>query len=135
MCGYFLLKLMKIKEINHVALYVRDLPQTVHFYGNVLELPILPRPNFDFEGAWFALGTTHTLHIIAGRTSEEITGGSRKNHFAVEVESIKDCEEFLRNKGLSFLGPKRRPDGAPQIFLQDPEGYWIEFTSDEFMTT
>jgi len=28
---------------------------------------------------------------------------------------------------LEFLGPKLRPDGVQQIFLQDPDGYWIEF--------
>lgn len=118
---------MKIKEINHIALFVKDLGASKEFYGNVLELPEVPRPAFDFEGAWYALGR-HTLHLIAGRTDEIIVSGSRRNHVALEVEDIQECEVFLKAKNISMVGPKMRPDGIPQIFIQDPDGYWMEFT-------
>ncbi|MFC0184800.1 Glyoxalase/Bleomycin resistance protein/Dioxygenase superfamily protein [Pseudarcicella hirudinis] len=120
---------MKIKEINHVALYVRDVGVSMKFYGETLELEQdFRRPAFDFGGAWYKLGSRQSLHLLDGRTDEEISSSSRRNHFAVEVESIKECEAFLRNKGLEFMGPKLRPDGVPQIFLKDPDGYWMEFT-------
>ncbi|MDI9879986.1 VOC family protein [Flectobacillus longus] len=118
---------MKIKEINHAALFVKNLQTSKEFYGNVLELPEVPRPNFDFEGVWYALGR-HTLHLIAGRTDEIIVSGSRRNHLALEVEDIQECEAFLKVKKIPMVGPKMRPDGVPQIFIQDPDGYWIEFT-------
>lgn len=118
---------MKIKEINHIALFVKDLEASKEFYGNVLEFPEVARPAFDFEGAWYALGT-HTLHLIAGRTDDIIVGGTRRNHFALEVEDIEECEAFLKAKKIPMVGPKMRPDGVPQIFIQDPDGYWIEFT-------
>jgi len=31
---------------------------------------------------------------------------------------------------IPFHGVQHRPDGASQIFLQDPDGHWIELTSD-----
>ena len=43
---------------------VRDLEASVRFYEQVLELPRVPRPAFDFPGAWFALGNQE-LHLIA----------------------------------------------------------------------
>jgi catechol 2,3-dioxygenase-like lactoylglutathione lyase family enzyme len=96
---------MKIKEINHIAHFVKDLEASKEFYGNILELPEVPRPAFDFEGAWYALGR-HTLHLIAGRTDEIIVGGTRRNHFALEVEDIEECEAFLKAKKIPMVGPK-----------------------------
>ena len=120
---------MKILELDHVALYVADTEKSIHFYGEILEWKSLPRPAFDFPGAWFSLGGNKQLHLLGARTEplHEGTLGSRKNHFAVKVPDILETEAFLRSKGLTFRGPKARPDGIRQIFLQDPDGYWIEF--------
>jgi hypothetical protein len=62
---------------------------------------------------------THTLHLIAGRTDDIIVGGTRRNHFALEVEDIEECEAFLKAKKIPMVSPKMRPDGVPQIFIQD----------------
>jgi lactoylglutathione lyase len=29
---------------------------------------------------------------------------------------------------VNFMGPKQRPDGIWQIFVQDPDGHYIELT-------
>ena len=54
---------LNIRELNHIALYVRDVDASAHFYGDVLALPRLRRPDFPFAGAWFALGSQE-LHLI-----------------------------------------------------------------------
>ncbi|OZI05296.1 glyoxalase [Siphonobacter sp. BAB-5385] len=120
---------MNILELDHVALYVADAEQSIQFYRDVLELEPLPRPAFDFPGAWFSLGGNKQLHLLGNRAEplEETVLGSRKNHFAVKVADMEETEAFLRRKGLTFRGPKARPDGIRQIFLQDPDGYWLEF--------
>lgn len=115
---------MEIEELNHVAIYVKDLEASNHFYHTVLELKSIPRPAFDFPGAWFRLGRHQELHLIGERRKELIF--HRQHHFALRVKSIKEAEEFLRRKEVKFLGPKPRPDGAMQIFLQDPDGYHLE---------
>ncbi|MDR6196661.1 VOC family protein [Siphonobacter sp. SORGH_AS_0500] len=119
---------MHIIELDHVALYVADTETSIAFYRDVLELEVLPRPAFDFPGAWFSLGGTKQLHLLGNRT-EVVNGevlGSRKNHFAVKIADMDETEDFLKSKNLTFKGPKARPDGIRQIFLQDPDGYWIE---------
>jgi len=115
---------MEITELNHIAIYVRDVEKSCDFYQNKLELQALPRPAFNFPGAWFRLGKNQELHLI-GNSREELIQ-HKNNHFALRVRSIKNVEELLRQKDVSFLGPKPRPDGAIQIFLQDPDGYHIE---------
>ncbi len=118
-----------IIEINHVSLWVQDVPASIHFYKEVLELEHLSgRPAFNFAGAWFALGSHQQLHLIDGRTGDVSHSHSRKNHFAIQVKSLIEVETFLKTKNLSMIGPKARPDGVMQIFIQDPDGYWIEFT-------
>ncbi len=116
-----------LKRLHHVALHVADVARSRAFYRDVLELDELPRPDFDFPGAWFALGPGFELHLIGGRTAP-VHSASRGNHFAIEVSDIEAVAAFLRAKGLHFRGPKTRPDGAWQIFLADPDGHVIEFT-------
>lgn len=118
---------MEVLELNHVGIWVENVAASVDFYKNILQFEQLPRPAFDFNGAWFRLGKHQELHILEGRT-EKVISHSRKSHFALKVKSIKETEYFLKNKGLTFTGPKQRPDGGWQIFVVDPDGYWIEFS-------
>ena len=115
---------MKIVQLDHVALHVANLIASKAFYADVLQLPELPRPDFDFPGAWFALGS-HELHLIGGRI-DDVNSHHRGTHFAVSVEDTKPVEELLNSKGVEFI-QKNRPDGARQVFVQDPDGHWIEF--------
>jgi len=116
---------MKINELNHVAIHVADLARSCDFYERVVRLPPIPRPNFDFPGAWFRLGLTQELHLI-GRRGEPVNSGSRSNHFALRVEDIIAWEQHLVHMGAVFQPKKQRPDGAWQIFLCDPDGHFIE---------
>ena len=64
-----------IFELNHVAIHVADVERSCHFYANILRLEALPRPGFDFPGAWFRLGPLQELHII-GRREEPFWSAS-----------------------------------------------------------
>jgi catechol 2,3-dioxygenase-like lactoylglutathione lyase family enzyme len=113
-----------IHELNHIALHVRDLDASRHFYHNVLGLAPLPRPAFNFPGAWFALGKQE-LHLIADETLEP--GSRRHHHFALLVDDAFAAKEELTAKGITeFRGPAPRPDGAMQLFFHDPDRYMIE---------
>ncbi|HNQ73648.1 MAG TPA: VOC family protein [Verrucomicrobiota bacterium] len=116
---------MQIVELNHVALFVLDVERSCEFYLRVLKLSPLPRPAFDFPGAWFRLGTTQQLHLIGGRREPTISG-KRSNHFALRIDDVPAWRQHLIRVGADFLPPKQRPDGAWQIFLSDPDGHMIE---------
>jgi lactoylglutathione lyase len=116
---------MTVQELNHVALYVSDVERSSDFYARVLQLPPLARPAFTFPGAWFRLGTTQELHLIANH-GEPFFRSHNKNHFALRVDDLDHWESHLKSVGADFFPRKPRPDGAWQVFLRDPDGHVIE---------
>ena len=122
---------MKVYELNHVAIHVRDVEASCDFYAKVLQLKPLPRPAFSFPGAWFQLGEHQELHIIGNRHEPDFSG-NRGNHFALKVNDLDAWERHLDKVGAKHAARKKRPDGATQLFLPDPDGHIIElFTPPE----
>lgn len=115
---------MNIEHLDHVALHVTDIDASIAFYADVLKLRELPRPNFDFPGAWFALGS-HELHLI-GNCNTPINSHHRGTHFAVKVSDIEEVVAYLETRTVEYLR-KFRPDGAKQVYVQDPDGHYMEF--------
>jgi len=116
---------MKIRELNHVAIHVSDVEQSCRFYREVLGLEAIPRPAFTFPGAWFRLGANQELHIIGDR-ADPVISHNRGNHFALEVDDLDAWNRHLDSAEAEHLPRKRRPDGAWQLFLRDPDGHVIE---------
>ena len=117
---------MKITELNHVALFVADVEASASFYRDTLGLAPMPRPAFSFPGAWFRIGAGQELHLIGGRPPGPVGDRSRGDHFAMQVADVDAAARHLAAKGAAFRGPGPRPDGARQIFLQDPDGHVVE---------
>jgi len=118
---------ISIEQLDHVALHVEDLAASEAFYGEVLGFESLPRPEFDFPGAWFRLGTQQELHLIGERTGS-VNSHHRGTHFALRVSDVDPVQSQFEKHSIEFIR-KHRPDGAHQIFVQDPDGYWVEFCS------
>lgn len=116
---------MQVLELNHVALHVRALAASCEFFQIVLRLESIARPAFDFPGAWFRLGTQQELHLIGERT-EPVHSHNRGNHFALRVDDLDVWETHLQTVKAEFRPRKKRPDGAWQIFVRDPDGHIIE---------
>ncbi len=118
---------IETQALHHISIHVADVEKSINFYKNTLCLPMLPRPKFDFDGAWFMLGNEQQLHLIAGRKNA-VHSASRGNHFALQVKSIREAELHLKVLNIIYRAPKQRPDGVWQLFLKDPDGYFIELT-------
>jgi catechol 2,3-dioxygenase-like lactoylglutathione lyase family enzyme len=117
---------MEVTGLNHVALLVASVEESVRFYGGKLGLAPLQRPAFAFAGAWFRIGPAQELHLIGGRIAPPAGEGSRGGHFALQVADIAAAARRLEAAGIPFRGPAARPDGAMQVFLQDPDGHTVE---------
>ncbi|WP_435356072.1 VOC family protein [Emticicia sp. SJ17W-69] len=114
-----------IKNLNHVALQITDIERSRAFYSQILGLQEIKPPAFDYPVLWFDLGEGRELHLI-GREAESAWTPIRSNHFALEVIEMTIVEQYLKEKNIKHLPIKLRPDGAIQLFLNDPDGHFIE---------
>ena len=138
---------IEFQSIDHITLIVADLTKTREFYCDQLGMHQVTRPDFDFPGLWLtpALETSNQtglmralIHITLADESSGLPGWgdrqvgrlSRGHHFAFEVaDAIAACEH-LQQLGVAICGePRRRPDGAAQFCIQDPDGHVIEIFS------
>lgn len=116
-------------KINHYAISVRDLSRSIYFYQDILGFHMLSRPSFDFDGTWFDIGHGLQLHLIEDRDVNIQSSSSRSLHFAFAVPDIVAAKTYLINKGIDIIKDiKVRPDEIWQMFIKDPDGYFIELT-------
>ncbi|MFO0980018.1 MAG: VOC family protein [Planctomycetaceae bacterium] len=128
---------VKVRHIDHVTLVVRDVEASRKFYVGLLGMEEVPRPAFTFGGAWFQAGSTlihlieqHELSGPAGYPVEVLVRSSRNHHFAFEVDDAYVAAHRLKELGIPLLDDaKRRPDGAIQVFLTDPDHHVVELCS------
>jgi lactoylglutathione lyase len=123
-------------RFNHIALYVADLKKSTAFYRDVIGADIIADPFRDERHVWFKIGEHNQLHLITGSVSHD---PGRGMHFAFSVASLDNFISQLDRSlvryenGKGGAGEVRlRPDGVKQIYLQDPDGYWIEVNEDRY---
>jgi len=122
---------------NHVALYVKDLSKSEVFYRDVMQLKVIPEPFHDGKHVWFRTGEHSQLHIIQGAAA--VTDHDINSHFAYAVTNIQSFAKHLDEMKIKYgnwkgdsQSPQIRPDGIKQVYLQDPDNYWIEVNDDKF---
>lgn len=118
-------------SLNHIALYVQDLQKATVFYRDFLGLDTIPEPFHDGKHTWFSVGPKSHLHLIAGAKSKQ--QGDINTHICFSVASVEAFIEKLKKAGIPYRnwqGEKNkmtlRVDGVKQVYLQDPDGYWVE---------
>ncbi len=123
--------------LNHVALFVQDLAKSTAFYRDVIGLDTMPEPFKDGQHTWFKTGDHSQLHLIQGADTPAIH--PKNHHTCFSVPSMEVFVAMLINLGIVYenaAGQKntihRRPDGVQQIWLRDPDGYWIEINDDKY---
>lgn len=122
--------------LNHIALYVVDLPKSVEFYKNVLQLPEIAEPFKDGKHVWLRIGPHSQLHLIQGN---KVQDHDINTHLAFSVRNLAKFMERLDKLNVrygSWKGDAKqttpRPDGVKQIYLQDPDNFWVEVNDDKF---
>jgi lactoylglutathione lyase len=118
-------------RFNHAAIFVTDLQVTKAFYENIIGLDTIPEPFHDGKHAWYRLGPGISLHVIEGATEKKAY--YKNQHTCLSVASVDDFTVVLKKNKIVFEDLKgnknvysTRVDGVKQLWLQDPDGYWIE---------
>lgn len=124
-------------HINHTAIYVVDIQKTGDFYSNIIGLDTVPEPFHDGKHIWYSTGAHTMLHVIAGATDKKDYYKNQHTCF-----TVPDFNQFIKKlQALNWpyedvAGNKNaittRVDGVHQIWLQDPDGYWLEINDDKY---
>jgi len=122
-----------VESIHHVAIGVADLVRARRFYTAVLCLEEIPRPAFDFDGAWFRAGSQQIHLIVRRRADLRRENGeldSRDDHVALRVRSYRETVEHLRALGIPLEERPHNKTSWPQIYIVDPDGHTIELNAE-----
>lgn len=124
-----------IVVLNHQALYVRDLKKSGDFYRNIIGLQQIDEPFKIGKHIWLKTGPKTALHLILGATEKKEY--YKNHHMCFSVSSLQSFIKKLNDHQIAYedAGGKKssiskRPDGIQQIWIQDPDGYWIEINND-----
>jgi lactoylglutathione lyase len=121
--------------LNHIALNVSNLEISTRFYQEVVGLDTITEPFHDGKHTWLHIGKGFQLHLL--RIGKVAIEHPKEMHFCFSVPSIPNFIEGLKKRNIHFeswTGEKeaitKRVDGVLQIYLQDPDGYWLEINDD-----
>ncbi len=129
---------MNIESLHHVSIVVTDLDIAKAFYGGLLGLRELPRPAFNFDGAWYELGDLQ-LHLIVHPPARTVRGtteiDSRDGHFAVRVADYDQTLAYLKSRGVTVRESRQNVTPWSQLYITDPDGNVIEFNVEREQET
>jgi glyoxylase I family protein len=115
-------------ELLHAALLVTDLQRSAHFYGDLLDLPLAPRP-LEFPGLWYQVGAAQ-LHLMTATTVPgdrvNLHQWGRNRHLAFQVADLSALAQRLEAAGYPVQGSS---SGRPAFFTADPDGHILEFSA------
>ncbi|WP_420638656.1 VOC family protein [Candidatus Poriferisocius sp.] len=117
----------QLTQLDHGSVCVGDIDEAVTFYGDVLGLSRIPRPDFGFPGAWFNAGG-FPVHLTTGGTLRGADAPLRANesHLAFRVDDIEAMMERLAAHGVTTWELPDSPAALRQVFFHDPWGNMIE---------
>ena len=118
---------LPLTSVNHVGRITEKLEASRAFYRDVLGFKEIPRPNFDFPGAWlYRCGLQ--IHLIVNPAIDLKDGPieARDNHLAFYVENVDEIESLLERHGVPYRVNIQGGTGLKQIFFHDPDGHTIE---------
>lgn len=124
---------MTVTAVNHFTILTDDLPATLAFYEEHLNLKAGARPPFNFPGAWLyadgGKGPDPILHIVAGIGKERLVKGVI-DHMAFSGKGLAGAVAKLKSKNVGFELRQLPGYGTWQLFFFDPNGARVEIDFD-----
>lgn len=119
---------------DHYAINVTNLDRSVDFYQKLFFVEEIYDGTEKDNIRWFSLGNNQELHIIMVQDLDlKIPKGV---HMALTIKNLDEYITSLEMKKVEYydwpgskMSVSTRPDKVRQIYIQDPDGYWIEINN------
>lgn len=118
-----------IRVIDHVNIATENLAQTRDFFVDVLGLEEGPRPDFGFPGYWLYAGGRAIVHLQQAKGPVVASRESALNHAAFEVSDLDAVAARLKARGVAYQSFAPPGGQVRQLFLEDPNGVFVELNS------
>lgn len=124
-------------HLSHTTIFVVDLDKSANFYEHVIGLKKIEEPFHDGKHVWFQVADHSQLHVVSG--AKEVVPHDINIHLAFSVPALEPFLKHLEQAHVKYGNwaqnstiPQLRPDNVKQVYLQDPDGYWIEINDDTY---
>jgi catechol 2,3-dioxygenase-like lactoylglutathione lyase family enzyme len=119
---------------NHVALLVKDVDRSVAFYQRVFNLKEIKNLTGKDGIRWLSFDDGGEIHLISLYDAEIKL--HKSVHFCMATSDFDNFVKSLKAKEISYTDwpgntnqINYRADGIKQVYIQDPDGYWIEINN------
>jgi catechol 2,3-dioxygenase-like lactoylglutathione lyase family enzyme len=122
--------MIKLKAVRHTGIRIGDVAKSKEFYGKLLGMTELPRPELPIPGAWYECNGVQ-VHLIG--ESAAMRGPGVGPHIALQVEDLEEAKQELNARGIAFqeLTPPPSMRAKPVLFVRDPDGNVVELRTEE----
>ncbi|MGB3149037.1 MAG: VOC family protein [Maribacter sp.] len=123
-------------KFDHFAIVVDNVDKSADFYGEILNLTEVPHPDKKPGFRWFVVNGNSQIHLI----QKEFTPFEKNKsmHLCLATQDLDGVIEHLKANGITYSdwpgeesAVTLRTDGVKQIYIQDPDKYWIEINTAE----
>lgn len=111
--------------MNHFTVLTDDVARTVEFYRDFVDLRDGYRPDLGFPGAWLYAGDQAILHVIGGKSREDLRPGVI-DHMAFTATGLPATIEKLTARSIQYACRQQAGTRLWQVFFFDPNGARIE---------
>ena len=113
---------IKTTGIDHVVLWVNDLPRARRFYIDVLGMTVAHESEWQ---SFLWCGENQVALFDARRSGVTVGQGNELNHMAVRMEpsSYEAVKARLEEEGIEVGG---RPGDDRCVYFSDPEGHRLQ---------
>jgi catechol 2,3-dioxygenase len=124
---------MKVRQLGHVVVRVRDQGRAEAFYGGLLGMRIVAR-NPDMKMTFFSLGNHHDFAVVAGADgpSDGPAKGAGLFHVAFKIgDSLDDLREAKAALEAAGVNVEPIEHGVTKsLYFDDPDGNTVELYVD-----
>jgi catechol 2,3-dioxygenase-like lactoylglutathione lyase family enzyme len=116
---------LEVRAIHHVQVTVPPEAEeaAIRFYGTLLGLPEVPKPDRERKGgAWYEHAGVG-LHLSVEKGAD---GSRSKRHLCLVVANLEEAERVLRAAGVAIIADDDPMAGWRRFYVRDPGGNRVE---------